>query len=238
MLSLPAGTPVASAALISRQGLRGVNWHNGIDLGAPRSTPAFPIAPGTVEIACAFDTCNVGTYGQLVLIRHSDDVFSVYAHLDTVLVEEGQAITLATQLGTVGSTTTLVGRNGRPKSETMVPHLHLEIVRSWPLGSRDTDARYDVLGELAAAGVVLEGSHLVATGVPVEYHEMRLAQREKAATFDIAPDSEAWKQWLKLGLAIGSIAFVSVLAVRKDLWARPGTFPWYIQQQRRRQLKR
>lgn len=172
-LPLPAAVPVEGGRLLSRQGPRPSRrtWHHGIDLGADTGTPCRSIAAGTVEFvrACGYD-CS---YGNTVVVRHDGETLSVYAHLDEIRVAEGQGVDAGELIGTVGNTTNL--RAG------MVPHLHLEIVRSWPLSPRDMAARYDVLGELAAAGVLLEGLEL-HLGTPAHYEEPMLAAQYKAAS--------------------------------------------------------
>lgn len=113
-------------------------------------------------------------YGNYVLVQHAQDMYSLYAHLDAIWVVEGQLVWSGYPLGLVGST---FGTPEDPGARMDVPHLHLEIVSSWPLSSRDAQHRYDVLRELAAAGVVLggpDGRQLVA-GEPIDYREPALA---------------------------------------------------------------
>ena len=129
---------------------------------------------------CACPNCTVdsngkkncgATYGNTVVVRHGEDFYTVYAHLDTVLVAQDQVVTTSTQLGTVGTTTALLvgtGPDAEPsRCTTMAPHLHLEVVKSWPLAPDNTTARYDVLHELAAGGVTLSGQELVAKSWPL-----------------------------------------------------------------------
>lgn len=185
--------PVPGAMLCSRQGQRGDFWHNGIDLCAPVGTPVYAAAAGTVErtvTSCLSNAqiralsrrerrhlsggpcgCGTGsTYGNYVLIKHEENFYTLYAHLDAVLVTPGQAVTTTTQIGTVGSTTSLPD----DRCLSMVPHLHFEVVKSWPLASEDIAARYDVLGQLAAGGVVVSGDTLKVTNIATAYAEPRL----------------------------------------------------------------
>jgi hypothetical protein len=64
----------------------------------------------------------------------------------------------------------------------MVPHLHFEVVKAWPLASTDIASRYDVLQQLALGGVVLSGETLTHTGVSTAYNEPRLRQAKTFAT--------------------------------------------------------
>src|SRR5690606_5725352 len=67
-------------------------------------------------------------WGNVVIIRHNLPdgriVFSQYAHLDQILVEDGDPIGMGEQIGTVGQTGFATG-----------PHLHLEIKDQPVLGA-------------------------------------------------------------------------------------------------------
>lgn len=77
-------------------------FHNGIDLvnGNP-NTPIFVSKEGTVVTAGAqyFDW-----YGNYVVIRHSDGIYTGYAHLSRVDVSAGQTVTAGQQIGLMGTT--------------------------------------------------------------------------------------------------------------------------------------
>jgi murein DD-endopeptidase MepM/ murein hydrolase activator NlpD len=55
-------------------------------------------------------------YGNMILIRHSGGIVSVYAHNQLNLVREGQPVARGEIIGRVGSTGRVTG-----------PHLHFEI---------------------------------------------------------------------------------------------------------------
>lgn len=214
MLPEVAGVPVPGGLLVSRQGQRPARrtWHNGIDLSASIGTPVFSVAPGVVEDVCATGMRRCSGYGNAVLIRHDDDLFSWYAHLDTTLVTIGQAVTSTTQIGTVGVT---FGTPEDPLRTLAVPHLHLEILHAgFPFLANDFAARYDVLSVLAASGVVLDGPSLVATGEPVEYVEPALADVKSAFTAEIADPSLQHSQW-PMYLLVGLLGVGSLWALLK-----------------------
>ena len=208
-MSFVAGStivPVPGATLMSRQGLRPGRsaWHNGIDLSGEVGTAVYAAAAGTVEkvvntclskaqraalsareLRALGGPCNCGaTYGNYVVVKHADSYYTLYAHLDTVLVTVGQTVSTATQVGTVGSTTALPN----DRCTSMVPHLHFEIVKSWPLGSSDTSSRYDVLHELAAGGIAISGGGLAVTGIASSYNEPALAQSKAFAKTSLSYD--------------------------------------------------
>ncbi len=78
--------------------------HNGVDILAKAGTPVQAIAPGKVVFA---DWMR--GYGQLVIVDHGEDYHSLVAHLGTIEVAVGQAVTTGTPLGTVGDTGSLKG---------------------------------------------------------------------------------------------------------------------------------
>lgn len=73
-------------------------FHPGIDIAAPEGSPVRAVMPGTVKMAGSDDT-----YGQYVLVDHDRDVFTLYANLGEVLVQEGDRVTVGQVLGAVGT---------------------------------------------------------------------------------------------------------------------------------------
>lgn len=173
LLSLPVAlvqTPLVDAVIISRQGQRRNAWHHGIDLsreGNVRGATILPVAPGVVERVCLWPENCCGGYGNTVLIRHGDDLYSFYAHLDRVDVVEGQEVDWSTALGAVGDTFANFRAEDCPQLP-MVSHLHLEL--------RHADgSRYDALQVLAAGGLRVGSGGLLERTEPFEYEDPRLA---------------------------------------------------------------
>jgi len=87
-------------------------FHPGIDLGVARGKPVYPVMSGKIA--------KVGWsplgYGNEIIINHGNGLMSLYAHLDKILVEEGQNVDITNEIGEVGSTGNATG-----------PHVHLEI---------------------------------------------------------------------------------------------------------------
>jgi murein DD-endopeptidase MepM/ murein hydrolase activator NlpD len=97
--------------LSSKFGIRGGRRHDGIDIGAPTGTPIWASAPGRV--------LYVGEqrgYGKLVILKHEQEMITVYAHNHRNLVKEGQKVSQGDRIA-------LVGQTGRSTG----PHLHFEI---------------------------------------------------------------------------------------------------------------
>ncbi|MBI4888835.1 MAG: peptidoglycan DD-metalloendopeptidase family protein [Acidobacteria bacterium] len=71
---------------------------NGIEIAAAADTPVRAVHPGTVSYADAFTG-----FGNLVIVDHGGNTFSLYGYLDAVSVRTGDAVDAGTELGRVGS---------------------------------------------------------------------------------------------------------------------------------------
>ncbi|MFT3706319.1 MAG: M23 family metallopeptidase [Archangium sp.] len=88
-------------------------FHAGIDLEAPISTPVFATESGVVTFA----EWN-GGHGQQVELKHDARWSTRYSHLDVVLVKSGAVVKRGQRIGLVGETGLTTG-----------PHLHFELRR-------------------------------------------------------------------------------------------------------------
>ncbi len=86
--------------------------HPGIDITASSGSVIYPIKSGRV-VEISISRFN---YGRSVVIDHGDNLTSRYAHMGKIMVQEGDEVDDATQIGEVGVT-----------GHTTGPHLHLEI---------------------------------------------------------------------------------------------------------------
>ena len=135
--------PVPSCTyLTSRFGMRThpilgtVRTHSGIDVGAAAGSSVLAADGGTVTQAS--DSGN--GYGNCVIINHGNGYVTLYGHLSSISVSNGQTVTQGQQIGTVGSTGLATG-----------PHLHYEV---WFSGSRiDPEQFYSGLTYSLDAGV-------------------------------------------------------------------------------------
>jgi hypothetical protein len=93
--------------------------HAGVDIDAPRGTPIVSIASGIVEKVARTEY----GFGHYVMIRHPNvpdmsrpqgltTVWSTYAHMDVISVQEGEVVRKGQQIGTVGNTGTVFGATG------------------------------------------------------------------------------------------------------------------------------
>jgi len=102
------------ATVTSRFGRRGSRMHDGIDIGAKEGTPIYAAASGEV----VYSDQRLSGYGKLVIIRHSSDMFTAYAHNQRNLVRKGERVK-------AGAVIARVGKTGRASG----PHLHFEVRR-------------------------------------------------------------------------------------------------------------
>lgn len=86
--------------------------HLGLDLAAPRGTPILASKGGTV----IYTGREFRGFGKMVLVESGDGWATLYAHLDRIVVSEGQRINQGEVLGEMG-------RTGRATGY----HLHFEI---------------------------------------------------------------------------------------------------------------
>jgi murein DD-endopeptidase MepM/ murein hydrolase activator NlpD len=94
------------------QGLHG--W-NAVDIAAPRGTPIYAAADGTVIIARNNGGWN-GGYGNYVVIDHANGSQTLYAHMAHAIVSPGQTVSAGQVIGYVGMTGMTTGA-----------HVHFEI---------------------------------------------------------------------------------------------------------------
>jgi murein DD-endopeptidase MepM/ murein hydrolase activator NlpD len=82
--------------------------HSGLDIAATRGTPVNAANNGVVRLSMLLRVT-----GNTIIIDHGSNVYSSYAHLDKLLVEEGAEVRKGDVIGEVGSTGFSTG-----------PHLH------------------------------------------------------------------------------------------------------------------
>ena len=89
--------------------------HTGIDVSAAGGTPIYAAKGGQV-IMSEYGSGVNWSYGNFVVIDHGDGTTTLYAHMSSRAVSEGQMVTQGQTIGYVGNT-------GNSKGN----HLHLEV---------------------------------------------------------------------------------------------------------------
>jgi murein DD-endopeptidase MepM/ murein hydrolase activator NlpD len=85
--------------------------HKGIDIAAPIGTPVLAPANGTVAFAG-----KMNGYGNVVIIKHNDQLSTLYGHNSKLFVKTGEVITKGEKISQVGNTGHSTG-----------PHVHYEV---------------------------------------------------------------------------------------------------------------
>lgn len=103
----------------------GEDLHTGIDFGAPEGTPVLSVLDGLV--VRTYDQGTASGYGNLVVIKHANDLYSVYAHLKRIDVRQAQPVIAGQQIGAVGRT---AGTRADPRRlfPKKAAHLHFEFI--------------------------------------------------------------------------------------------------------------
>jgi murein DD-endopeptidase MepM/ murein hydrolase activator NlpD/beta-lactamase regulating signal transducer with metallopeptidase domain len=110
------GKPVTAGFGPMRDPFTGTEMdHSGVDIKASKGSAVHAVADGKAVKAVTEYKADQGR-GRFVMLVHADETSSLYSHLDSVLVSEGQKVRQGDVIGTVGSTGRSTG-----------PHLHLEI---------------------------------------------------------------------------------------------------------------
>lgn len=91
------------------------DFHTGIDLSGNYGDNIFAYKSGTV-IKTQYSNVS---YGNMILIQHSDGTQTRYAHLSSILVSNGQYVSCGQIIGHMGSTGNSTGN-----------HLHFEIIKN------------------------------------------------------------------------------------------------------------
>jgi hypothetical protein len=108
--NIPSGMPVRG--FVSRDYTEQIGIeHPGIDIGCAIGTPVLATASGVVAFA-GLDT----TFGNMIIIKHSDSISTLYGHNDTLLVKTGDQVM-------VGGRIALSGNTGK----STAPHVHYEL---------------------------------------------------------------------------------------------------------------
>lgn len=121
LLVAPVRAPIAGSSSVSSNFgnrtdpfLKRTAFHSGMDFRASTGTPVLAAANGTVTFAG-----TNGGYGKMVEVDHGNGLATRYAHLNQILIANGQTISGGQRLGLSGSTGRSTG-----------PHLHFEVRRS------------------------------------------------------------------------------------------------------------
>jgi lipoprotein NlpD len=104
--------PVPGGKLYSPFGMRNGHMHEGIDISAEPGTPVLAAADGKVT----YSDNTIRGYGNMIVIKHTGNLSTVYAHNKRNLVKAGTIVKRGQKIAEVGQTGRATG-----------PHLHFEV---------------------------------------------------------------------------------------------------------------
>jgi murein DD-endopeptidase MepM/ murein hydrolase activator NlpD len=91
--------------------------HNGIDIGSPIGTPVMAAETGEVVAVGNQDAyCPRAAYGKFIVVKHANNLVTLYAHLSRQIVKKGDAVERGKVIGYMGKTGWSTG-----------PHLHFTV---------------------------------------------------------------------------------------------------------------
>ena len=79
-------------------------YRNGVDIEAAQGTEVAAVFPGSVIYTGWFKG-----YGNLIILDHGNDYYTLYAHVADILVKEGDDVRQGGKIATVGDTGALTG---------------------------------------------------------------------------------------------------------------------------------
>lgn len=100
--------------------------HRALDIGVPVGTPVYSAADGYVVT-----TGRSSVRGIYVMVKHADNLYTFYQHLNKVIVSQGQSVKRGQQIARSGNTGIGSG-----------PHLHFEVRTASYYGSEVNPLNY------------------------------------------------------------------------------------------------
>jgi murein DD-endopeptidase MepM/ murein hydrolase activator NlpD len=91
----------------------------------------FAALAGRVALAAT----DWGDMGNTVIVDHGAGAYTVYGHLDSVTVKQGDRVATGAQVGRVGYS----GNAATLKSAGLPPHLHFALIQAGQTGLADAD---------------------------------------------------------------------------------------------------
>jgi hypothetical protein len=157
--------------------------HHGVEFVNESGTPVHAAADGEVIFAGPDEDAIYSPwknyYGNLVVIEHTDELFTLYAHLSQINVQAGQKVLIGDKVGEIGRTGVAIGS-----------HLHFEIRHGdvqdyfatqnpelWLAPNKDESGK--LLGALMIS-IIDQGFVFQYTEFTIDYHLDRNEPRAKS----------------------------------------------------------
>lgn len=124
------------------------NGHNGVDFRAEVGAPVFAAEDGVITAAGDTDIgCRRASYGKWILVRHANNLTTLYAHLSGIGVSAGQQVRRGERIGYAGMSGYATG-----------PHLHFSVFATQ--GVRVENIRSRVCGATMTVPIAATNAYL------------------------------------------------------------------------------
>lgn len=119
------------SAITSRYAMRWGKLHEAIDIsGTGYGSPIYSVADGViVKAAAACKSCAQWSNGNYVVIKHDNDLYTAYLHLDSFSVKVGDSVRKGQKIGKMGQSGYAFGT-----------HLHLGLYKGEPFAGVPTQS--------------------------------------------------------------------------------------------------
>jgi len=98
------GEIISSFGAYKNQEFGVMNFRSGVDIRADKGEPIKAVCSGKVLFSDWFKG-----YGNMIIIDHGDNYYTVYAHADELFKQKGEAVELGEVVGTLGDTGSIDG---------------------------------------------------------------------------------------------------------------------------------
>ncbi len=89
------------------------HFHTGVDMAAPLGTPVYAVLDAKAKVVSEQEQG-----GKYIILQHGENMNTLFAHLDSFSVSEGDTVEQGEKIGEVGNTGT----------HSTGPHLHFELI--------------------------------------------------------------------------------------------------------------
>jgi murein DD-endopeptidase MepM/ murein hydrolase activator NlpD len=121
----PANGKISSGYGV-RQFETGPDLHTGIDIQGRKNGPVYASKDG--RVVNVWSNGQIKNYGNLIVIQHSNKLYSLYAHLSKVFVKQKEIVIAGQIIGKIGTT----AGNSKNLNRSVPAHLHFEFLNKWP----------------------------------------------------------------------------------------------------------
>ena len=157
--------------------------HHGVEFLNKFGTPVHAAADGVVIFAGADQEAVyspwINFYGNVIVIEHEDDLFTLYAHLSAIDIQPGQHVKMGEKIGEVGQSGVATGSHlhFEVRHEDVEDYFATENPELWLVPNSDENGH--AFGALMIS-VVDQAEHFLFAEITVQYYLDRSQPNVKA----------------------------------------------------------